>query len=290
MTPDWNYVNELRGEASRLAQGHHKMGQILRSQYDYPNAMKAIEAALTLNPASANLWAELAECWMNLSQHERANACYRQAISHDPLYFAALLGLADSYTLCGEPEQALSVLSRAETQIHHDKDREAMFNVAKGNAAFYADRHEEAIKAYRKCISIQPGFAPAYGSLGSIYTELGKHEEARLQFLKSFELSSEPRTEMNLALNALLTGRYSEGWQRYDRRLTDPVKYEFKRFLDKPKWDGKATGTVYVHAEQGIGDVVQFIRFLPELRKRGVKRIILEVTDSWVKQIGRAHV
>lgn len=282
MNPDWNYTTELRGEASRLVKGHTEIAKILRQQFDYPNAMKALEAALTLQPSNSHLWAELAECWMNLNQFQKANACYREAISHDPLYFAALLGLSDTYTLSDEPETALEVLTRAETQIHHDKDREAMFNVAKGNASFYADRFEDAVKCYQACLAVKADFAPTWGSLGGVYTEMGKHEDARKMFLKSFELAQEPRTEMNLALNALLLGRYEEGWKHYDRRLTDPVKYEFKRFRDKPRWDGKACDTVYIHSEQGIGDVVQFMRFLPEVRKRGVRKIILEVTDGWV--------
>ena len=67
----------------------------------------------------------------------------------------------------------------------------------------------------------------------------------------------------------LLKGEFEGGWQDYEQRWTLPNKA--LPSLQRPRWDGSplAGKTILVYAEQGLGDTIQFVRYLPLVKERG---------------------
>ncbi|MDI9335484.1 MAG: hypothetical protein QM520_00405 [Gammaproteobacteria bacterium] len=102
----------------------------------------------------------------------------------------------------------------------------------------------------------------------------------------------------NLSLNELLLGHYAEGWSLYNRRMEAPGLVDRQPQLrlafgsNKPLWDGQVDlfqKTIFVYCEQGYGDNIQFLRYVPELKKIGAK-VILGVPDTVIPLVWNMSV
>jgi tetratricopeptide (TPR) repeat protein len=136
-------------------------------------------------------------------------------------------------------------------------------------------RHEEAEAAYRAAIHLRPQFAEAFSNLGNCYQEQARLPEAIASYEHSVTLNPNlPITRLNLALARLQHGDLAHGWPEYEWRwhLKDlPPAFH------GPYWDGSPLEgrTIFVYLEQGLGDAIQFLRFLPLVQVRG-GRVVLE--------------
>lgn len=282
MLPDWNYVRQVQGERIVLANAYLDVANRCRRARDYAGAQELYQRVVGMVPHDKVVWTCLAECWTNLAKYARAHACYQQALACDPAFVPALLGLADCLTLEKRPQQSLKLLKRVEALLDDEATAQCQLQVARGNAHFSMQAHDKAERAYRRAIELKPDYYPSYGNLGNILGNRGEHAEARALYAKAYEMGRDPLMGMNLGILGLLLGDYAEGWKWYQTRIADPRHLEFQRFAGRTLWQGEPVGTLYICGEQGLGDLTQFIRYLP-LAKRRAKRVVLEVTPGWEK-------
>jgi hypothetical protein len=89
------------------------------------------------------------------------------------------------------------------------------------------------------------------------------------------------KAHLNRSLALLLTGELDEGWREYEWRFAVNV---YDRKFDRPLWSGEplAGASILMHAEQGFGDTLQFVRYIPAVAERG-GRVVLEVPGSLVR-------
>jgi Flp pilus assembly protein TadD len=167
-----------------------------------------------------------------------------------------------------------------------------------GTALHDVGRYEEAVTSYKQAIQIAPTLGEAHNNLGNSLLALGQFAEAADSFSVAIELLPESPVSLvaratalqamgkvaeaevdcrralllapsfaaahwNLALNLLLQGRYAEGWQEYEWRWKKPDFTSPVRHADVPMWDGSPLEgkTILLHAEQGFGDAIQFVRY-----------------------------
>jgi Tfp pilus assembly protein PilF len=254
---------------------------------------------------------------LGLAQHERgelaqAEQTFRQILEHEPRNAAALHALAMVGLQLGHTDEALELLDRAiaieptsavfhghlgavllamgrfeparaelERSVQCDPAHaEAHYNL--GIALYNLGRVDESVASYRRCVQLQSNNASAHNNLGDVLRELGKFDEALVHLEQA--LAAEPRSphaHYNRSLIWLSQGRLAKGWGEYEWRFhcTDLKQ----RPLAQPAWDGSslADKTLLLHAEQGLGDTLQFIRFLPQVRRR-CRDVVVEVQPSLV--------
>jgi tetratricopeptide (TPR) repeat protein len=161
-------------------------------------------------------------------------------------------------------------------------------------------RHAEAVSAFDRAATLEPGYVLAVTNRGAALQELGRYDEAAADYIEALRLSGgdQPTAELNLSYNSLLRGNFGEGWRQLEsrKRIAEPVgvgPYGNTEWLGEEDIEGK---TVLVHAEQGLGDTIQFCRYLPMVAERvakmafacqpGLKRLIssldpaLEIIDQ----------
>lgn len=140
-----------------------------------------------------------------------------------------------------------------------------------------ADMPVEAENTARRALSINPEHAPAWHLLGISLDLQGRHGEAAVSFSTAIDFNPDHASaHNNLAMNRLLRGQFAAGWleAEWRRKLGGE---EFERFSHVPEWQGgpQPDKTIVIAAEQGLGDILQFIRYIPLVAER-VGSVIVE--------------
>jgi tetratricopeptide (TPR) repeat protein len=235
-----------------VAEGHFFLGNLEGAESNWPLAIERYENAVRLNPNMAVAQARLGAALQTQKKFEAAMARYRIAI-----------------------------------QLQGDYG-EAYFNL--GTALAELGRIDEAVEQYELAAHHAPDFIAAHINLGAVYQDRGQEEQA-LEHIE-LALAIDPDAadpHFNRALILLRRGELTAGWVDYQARLrlpTFPV-----RLREEPLWDGTPIPgkTLLVHAEQGLGDTLQFIRYLPFAEQRSGK-VVLQVQDVLVPLLKQAAV
>jgi hypothetical protein len=142
----------------------------------------------------------------------------------------------------------------------------------------------EAADFLRRALAGRSEFPEAHSNLGVSLQCAGRLAEAEQSYRHSItQRPAYAEAHFNLSLILLLTAQWEEGWKEYEWRWRVPSFPSLRRTFKAPMWDGSAPptpareagNTILLHAEQGIGDTIQFIQFAPEVSRRGW-RVVLE--------------
>ena len=137
----------------------------------------------------------------------------------------------------------------------------------------------EAIDSFQHAIAHLSSHAEAYNSLGHAYAHLGDYKQALDSYSKAISTDKKFATAyFNRGLISLMLGDFKAGWDDYEWRWQMPNFTPFN--CSQPQWQGEdiSDKTLLVYTEQGNGDAIQFARFLPEVRKR-CQRLMLVCTE-----------
>jgi Flp pilus assembly protein TadD len=283
------------------AEAHYRLGKMLAHQGLREEAAAAWQRAVALNPRHAVAQAALGEALVQLGRRAEAVPHYRQAVRLSPDFFAALMNLG-CLLLDRQPKEALALFERARhvqpdsvqaltnfgfalNALDRVEEAEAVFREALardlkspeghsglGIALARQERHEEAIGCQRRALELRPTYPEAHHNLGVSLLKLGKPEEAIAEHRESIRLRPEaPEPHGSLAVANLVLGRFLEGWPEYEWRWQCKMFAGCERSFAQPRWDGAPLDgrTILIHAEQGFGDLLHFIRYAPLVKARG---------------------
>jgi hypothetical protein len=145
-----------------------------------------------------------------------------------------------------------------------------------GRVLLKRDQPAEALPALHKAIAIRPDWVGVQNCIGQCHMMLGELAEAQKYFDRA--LSIEPghaQAHFNRACACLKQERYKEGWVEYEWRW--PAGLVTRTPIPRPRWDGSPLNgkSILIHTEQGMGDVLQFMRFLPLVKSEaGAGRLV----------------
>jgi TPR repeat len=144
-------------------------------------------------------------------------------------------------------------------------------------------RFEEALASYDRAIEIQPDYAEAYSNRGVALQELKRVEEAVASYDRAIAIQPDYASAYwNKSLALLLVGQFDQGWKLYEWRWKRDTFTTPKRNFPHPLWLGAedlADKTILLHAEQGLGDTIQFCRYAKLVKERRA-RVALEVPKA----------
>jgi tetratricopeptide (TPR) repeat protein len=223
-------------------------------------ARYCLEQAICLDPNTAAAHHDLGEVLAMMGEAESAIKSYRCALKCDPGEISSCNNIANLLVAQGRSEEAEQFYVKGLTI--NPNHAETCFNLANLYAA--KDRFEDAVMLYRKAVAVRPDFHEAWDSLGLALNDSGRNQEALVCFDRAAELKPDwLQPVWNRAITRLKIGRYEEGWVDYESRLKIP-RITSPRTFQSPRWDGQPFRgqRLLLVAEQGLGDTIQFVRFV----------------------------
>lgn len=165
-------------------------------------------------------------------------------------------------------EEAASLAQRALQQ----NSRLALAHQVLGLVSSERGSVHDAIAQLSQAVALRPDLVPSHNGLGRCYAMLGDTQRALEHFETALRL--EPNhafARFNRAMTLLKLGRFHEGWLDYEWRYA--CGQAQRPNVPRPRWDGSPLNgrSLMVHTEQGLGDVLQFVRFLPLLKLQNTR-------------------
>lgn len=237
-----------------------QLGCILRSQGLLEQATSCFRVAAALEPRMAEAHNDLGNALRELGRAEEALAPLIRALDLRPQFSEAALNLASALKDLGRTEEAIACLEKL---VEQQPDfAEARANLA--GVLGKQERLQEASGQLELAVRQKPGLAAAWNNLGAAHERLGRIEQALACYREAVRLVPEfAEACLNPGVACLLAGRFPEGWPHYEWRLKLKAQ-RWKRFR-RPLWDGSCAAgrRILLVAEQGLGDTIQLVRYVP---------------------------
>jgi len=216
-----------------------------------------------------------------VGRNSEAIDALRHAIAMRPDYPEALCNLGDALREAGQETEADDRLSAA-LRVRPEWSP-ALGNLA--NLQRQRGQTEQAIETYRRALAASPGDAVIWNNLGialRIKLDIAGAIEAHRGAISGRPDFAE--AHYALAWSLLLTGDFDDGWKEFEWRLR--MKRRAASPVSSPRWDGRGAKdrTILLYAEQGFGDTIQFLRYVPLVRERA-GRVIVAVQRELVSLV-----
>lgn len=248
-------ANELLNKARALDQNNPDILRFLSvvaaMQFDYASALGLIDQVIALTPDNAIAHSNRGNILKELNRFEEALESLDKGIKLDPSYV------------------------------------EAYSN--KGNVLQDLHRYDEALEWYDQALALQPNYAEVYSNKGNTLELLHRHHEA----MECFDMATTINPQYvdaywHKALGQLSGGDYESGWQNYEARWfkKDAIRLLYGNIPRLETLQNVAGKKILIWAEQGLGDTLQFCRYIKPLSELGasvtflVQKPLMNVLNS----------
>lgn len=252
-------------------------------------------------PADVDAHLNLGRLYMRLERYDAAAKSYGRAFQLSPQNHSTAILLGMAHLMNESPESARQVAALA---LQLD-ERKPASHLLLGSALVLDRDYEKALGSFKHALSIDPDLHEAMNGMGNAYDGLGDYVRAGAAFTASLALQPKnPKYLQNVGLNLarrgdcqsiplleqaialapndakahialgeslLLFGDYKRGFAEYEWRWRSPSFSKQHRQYNAPLWDGSSLSgkRILLHAEQGLGDTIQFARFLQLVSRLG---------------------
>jgi tetratricopeptide (TPR) repeat protein len=260
---------------------YNNKGLILLNTGRYQESAEAHRKAIELNPQLPEAHNNLGNALVKCDQLDAAAAEFAATIALKPDYARAHTNLGVVYHRQNKLDEAIACYRTALKYEPNHAESHSNLGVALRDTGHL----EEAIAEYRAAIAADPNCVDAHANLGAALHDAGRSEAAIVAHTRAIELNPNAAPpHYNLAVTLLQSGDFTRGFAEYESRAYSVWS---RRQFGTPPWDGQNLGgrSILIHGEGGLGDAIQFCRFIPMVKERRA-RVILQVQPELVRLFG----
>ena len=265
----------------RFADAWNNLGALYQTQRELEKAEEAIRQALAIRPDNADALNNLGGVLQERGDLEAAEECLRAALRLQPNLPVAMYNLGNVLRMMGR-------LQEAERHCRRAIEIDPMSAAAINNLATILGQRgdlEAAEAACRSALRIDPACAPVHSNLGSIFRQRGDMRTAESFYREALRLDpGHPHIEYDLSILALLQENYEEGFELYESRFHcagrdfAATRHSYRQLAAVAPWRGDPLSgkRIHVWSEQGLGDTLMMMRYLPLLKAQGAAHLSVQ--------------
>ncbi|OAJ60834.1 sulfotransferase [Paraburkholderia ginsengiterrae] len=261
---------------------HSNLAYALNALQRFDEALASADRALALQSGFPDALNNRGNALAGLSRPLDALGSFDRAIALMPDFASAWNNRACVLRDLGRPADALASCDHALALQPNYPD--AWSN--RGNALSDLNRPDDAERSYRRALELAPAFADAWNNLGLTQIDLNQHAQALSSYERALAVNpTAAETHWNESLCLLQMGQLEAGWRKYEWRWERSRIKSGRRNFAEPLWRGDFSiegKTILLHAEQGLGDTLQFCRYAALVSTLGAK-VVLEVPSELMR-------
>ncbi len=246
-------------------------GLQLLQQGQFQAGAELLRQSLAQNPRQPEVAYNLGYALQQLGLMDRAIEAYGQAIAHAPQDVDALMARGHALAILKRYAEAETDFAKAVKLAPQNVD--AWNNY--GNVLLELGHDADAIAAYDQALAARPGFAQALFNKGKALGNLERYVDAAAAYEDALAINPHyEEAKWHLSWVYLVLGDFARGCPLFEARWTIPALGNQRRYPQLPQWLGResiAGQSLLLYAEQGLGDTLQFCRYVPMLQSLGAK-------------------
>ncbi|PLZ01749.1 hypothetical protein CY652_13790 [Burkholderia sp. WAC0059] len=268
-------LNAALAAAPKFVPAIYNSAVILERLGRFQEAVSRCDRVLEIDSKHARAWANRGNALLGLGRGVDAAESYARAVDLEPDAVPVLCNQATALRRLGHREEALRVCDRA---LEIDARDSGVWFI-RGRVLQGLHRYEEALACFDRVIAAHDTDKVAHFHRANVLTTLRRHDEAKAAYDRAIELDPEfIHAHTNRAFLCLSIGDFRTGWEGYEWRWRDVQMFgDLPKFV-QARWTGAeplAGRTILIVAEQGLGDALQFCRYIPMVKALG-PRVVLE--------------
>lgn len=246
----------------------------LKEMKQFNEAIKILDLLLSIEPNNITYYILKGKFLSEINQNKSALDAYDQAAIIDSNCMDMIFERANLYFKMDNYQKAEEGFNKV--TILKTNYLDAWLNL--GNSQAAQEKYEESLRSYDKAIELEPNYFLSHFNKAKVLASLGRFDQADEGFKKVILLNPTfPETYYGLATTRLIKGDFDNGWRGYESRKIQLIPAGNRQF-PAPVWTGAEdleNKSIFIHHEQGLGDTIQFCRYIKELNSKKANVIFM---------------
>lgn len=262
---------QKRAPGAAVIEGLNHQGLMLLQQGQFQAGADLLSQSLAHNPRQPEVYYNFGYALQQMGLLDSAVQAYGQCVALMPDDVDARMSRGHVLATQKRYDDALTDFTKATRLAPQNAD--AWNNL--GNVLQDLQRDAEAIAAYDQALTLRPSFAQVWFNKGKALGALERYADADAAYAKTLTLNPDYEdAKWHQSWVKLVQGDFKHGWPLFEARWTVPALGNQRRYPLVPQWLGQAPlagKSILLYAEQGLGDTLQFCRYVPVLQAMGAR-------------------